>query len=90
MNGVWSEDDGVGSIELSDGRATLTSTSEALQMSIDAPADSLDRWEDVLGRHLVRFGARDELVVQWERSDGTAGRTFRNDDEPDPEHVRPS
>lgn len=24
--------------------------------------------EDVLGRHLERFGARDELVVTWERS----------------------
>jgi hypothetical protein len=32
-------------------------------------------YEDVVGRHLVRFGERDELQVQWVRSDGAAGTT---------------
>ncbi len=90
LPGTWSEEAGGGTIELSDGLATLAAADGALDLSIDAPAESLDRWEDVLGRHLVRFGARDELVVQWSRSDGTAGQMFRNDDEPEPEHVRPS
>jgi hypothetical protein len=34
-------------------------------------ADSLAHVEDVLARHLERFGARRELVVIWERN--TAG-----------------
>jgi hypothetical protein len=33
--------------------------------------------EDVVGRHLVRFGTRDELVVRWIRSDGTDGSVQR-------------
>ena len=49
-----------------------------VQGSLDAEPDlqgtaGLDRLEDVVGRHLVRFGTKDELVVQWQRSDGTSG-----------------
>ena len=29
--------------------------------------------EDVVGRHLVRFGTRDELVVEWVREGGAFG-----------------
>jgi hypothetical protein len=36
------------------------------------PVD-LARLEDVVGRHLLRFGARDELHVRWSRSDGQPG-----------------
>jgi uncharacterized protein len=43
------------------------------------PADQIDRFENVVGRHLVFFGKRDELVVQWERADGTPGQVFGND-----------
>ena len=32
-------------------------------------ADSLALVEDVLGRHLERFGARRELTVSWQRSE---------------------
>ena len=34
-----------------------------------ADADSLAAVEDVLGRHLERFGARRELTVTWRRAD---------------------
>jgi len=30
-------------------------------------AAGLDRVEDVTGKHLVRFGEKDELVVEWQR-----------------------
>ncbi|WP_155376950.1 hypothetical protein [Cellulomonas sp. JZ18] len=30
--------------------------------------------EDALGRHLERFGARDALVVTWERDAPVSGR----------------
>jgi hypothetical protein len=36
-----------------------------------ADAESLARVEDVLGRHLVRFGQRQELTVQWARGSET-------------------
>jgi hypothetical protein len=34
--------------------------------------------EDVVGRHLVRFGTKDELVVEWRRESGEPGTTQRN------------
>ena len=40
--------------------------------------DDADRLEDVVGRHLVRFGSRDELVVRWTRADGTPGTVQEN------------
>lgn len=43
---------------------------EAGQLVLEAEApdeDSLAHVEDVLARHLERFGARRELVVTWER-----------------------
>lgn len=33
--------------------------------------------EDVVGRHLVRFGTRDELIVEWVRSHGGPGSVQR-------------
>jgi uncharacterized protein len=38
--------------------------------AVATDAESLARVEDVLARHLERFGARRELVVRWERVDG--------------------
>ena len=37
-----------------------------------ADTESLERVQDVLGRHLERFGQRNELVVSWE-AESTAG-----------------
>jgi len=37
-----------------------------------ADAESLRRVEDVLGRHLERFGARQKLVVRWQHAPGGA------------------
>ena len=54
---------------------TFTSTPEALVMQIQGAGDDVATYEDVVGRHLVRFGERDELHVSWVRSDGTAGST---------------
>ena len=49
---------------------TGTVRPEAGQLVLEAEAadeDSLAHVEDVLARHLERFGARRELVVTWER-----------------------
>jgi hypothetical protein len=48
---------GTGVVEVGDGVITLIA---------EAPdAETLDRVQDVLGRHLERFGQRNELVVVW-------------------------
>ena len=49
--------DGVGAVEVGDGVLTLHAS---------APdPETLDRIQDVLGRHLERFGTRAELTVVW-------------------------
>ncbi len=50
-------------------------TPEALVRRIQGTGDDVATYEDVVGRHLVRFGERDELSVAWTRSDGTTGST---------------
>lgn len=49
---------------------------------IEGASDAVERFERVVGSHLVRFGARDGLVVRWKRDDGP-GQTFTASD-PDP------
>ena len=50
------------------GRASVRPAEGHLLLTASAAdGDSLDRLEDVLGRHLVRFGARAELAVTWQR-----------------------
>jgi hypothetical protein len=58
--------DGVGAVEVGDGVLTLHAAGP------DTAA--LDRVQDVLGRHLERFGTRQELSVVWSRT-GDAGDT---------------
>jgi uncharacterized protein len=50
------------------GTGTVRPEGSRLVLEAAAPdPDSLAHVEDVLGRHLERFGARRELVVIWER-----------------------
>jgi enamine deaminase RidA (YjgF/YER057c/UK114 family) len=66
-------DDGVGHVR--PGRAALV-----LEAVAD-DADGLAHVQDVLGRHLERFGARRELVVRW-RPAGDGVREVRTDAAP--------
>jgi uncharacterized protein len=64
LPGSW--EDGRGFVEFSFGKATFSSEPGTLNLRIDAAdAESLDRLRDVVERHLVRFGARDEISVVW-------------------------
>ncbi len=83
--GEWSEESGRGSILFGGdmGSAELVAGDGVLELSVSGT--DLDRLEDVVGRHLVRFGAKDELSVDWTRSDGSAGTQQRNDGST-PEH----
>ena len=49
---------GVGTVRI-EGNSSLVLEADA------ADAEALDRVQDVLRRHLVRFGRRDELQVEW-------------------------
>jgi hypothetical protein len=55
---------GTGIVEVGDGVLVLRARA--------ADPESLERVQDVLGRHLERFGQRNELVVSW-AADPTAG-----------------
>lgn len=80
--GVWDTEAEQGSITFGDvAVAQLRAEPGVLIFDIEAPAEVVERYESVVGRHLVRFGAKDELVCQWERSDGTPGSVQRNDGE---------
>ena len=74
----WDEQTGTGWIDFEESRAELSAGPEALDIRLSAEPDALARMEDVVGRHLVRFGARDELTVQWVRADGTRGTRQEN------------
>jgi hypothetical protein len=87
----WDEDTGLGEIVFPFGRATMTAQHDTLVLFVEGSPEAepdlqgaagLDRLEDVVGRHLVRFGTKDELVVRWQRSDGTPGTTQQLVEEP--------
>ena len=78
-SGDWSDRDQRGWIEFADGRAELSCASDGLHLSIQGNPTDLARLEDVVGRHLVRFGTRDELHVRWSRSDGVPGTEQHSD-----------
>ncbi|KJK57772.1 DUF2218 domain-containing protein [Saccharothrix sp. ST-888] len=77
----WSEEAGRGRLVFGAGTATLAAESDALLLTVEGLAENLPGLEDVVGRHLVRFGARDELVVEWHRDSGEAGLVHRNEGE---------
>jgi hypothetical protein len=76
--GDWDEQAGTGWIDFGETRAELAAGPEVLDLRLWATPDAVERMEDVVGRHLVRFGARDELTVQWMRADGSQGTRQEN------------
>ena len=63
-------DPDAGVLHLSAGTGVVRPRADHLLLEASAAdADSLAAVEDVLGRHLERFGARRELTVTWRRAD---------------------
>ncbi|GAA5049513.1 hypothetical protein HNP84_004258 [Thermocatellispora tengchongensis] len=75
--GEWLDEERRGTIDLGTGRADVSCSPDALLIRLECPAESVAQLEDVVGRHLVRFGARDELVVRWVREGGEPGSEQR-------------
>lgn len=58
-------DDG-GSLRFPFGTSVLTATDAGIEIRAEADsAEDLERLQDVVARHLVRFGSKDELAVDW-------------------------
>jgi hypothetical protein len=77
--GVWDEPHATGTLDMGDNSAhvAFSTTPDALLIEITVADDDVATYEDVVGRHLVRFGERDELQVQWVRADGAPGTAQR-------------
>ncbi|WP_220488119.1 DUF2218 domain-containing protein [Tessaracoccus sp. MC1756] len=86
--GEWSAETESGWVQLGDlGRAELTAETDTLVLQVFGPdAEAIERLEQVVGRHLVRFGTKDKLAVAWVRDDGTPGTEQRFSD-PEPMHA---
>jgi hypothetical protein len=69
--GVWDEATDSGTLDMGDGaaRVTLKSTTDALLITVEAADTDIATYQDVVGRHLERFGERDGLRVHWVRSE---------------------
>lgn len=58
-------------LTLAGGTCLLAVTDTALVLTATAPeAEALARVQDVVGRHVLRFGARDDLQVDWSPTQG--------------------
>ena len=56
-----------GSIEFGAGLCTLTMGPEQLTMQVDAAdAEGLERLQDVVARHLLRFAFREPPAIVWQ------------------------
>jgi hypothetical protein len=62
-------DDAEGSIALASGTCRLDAATEGLRLTAEADTEeNLAHLQDVIARHLERFGAKDELAVAWSTS----------------------
>ena len=76
----WDETAQTGSLTFDrEGAATgvvrLSCRDGVLQLDLAAEDEHLERLEQVTGIHLARFGAKEGIVVNWIRQDGTPGTT---------------
>jgi hypothetical protein len=69
--GVWDEASGSGTLDMGNSAAhvTLKSMTDALVITVETADTDIASYEDVIGRHLERFGERDGLRVHWVRSE---------------------
>lgn len=77
---TWDEDGETGFLEFNregptTGVVELSCDGDVLVLRLSAADEHLERLEEVVGIHLARFGAKQGMVVRWERGDGTPGTT---------------
>ena len=71
---TWDEESGHGRLVFprGTGTGTMTAAPGAPLLTAESDAEHLAVLEDVIARHLVRFGTKDELLVQWQRDPAAA------------------
>lgn len=82
----WDADEGRGHISFTGdvtGELEMIAGDGVLLLQLEAAKEQIERLEEVVGRHLVRFGGRDELVVHWKRHGGVEGTVWRNEEDID-------
>lgn len=52
-----------------DGVCTINATETALDLRIDAPAESLSRYQEVVTRHLKQVASQESFEVDWSGAD---------------------
>ena len=65
-----------GEVEGRTGEIEMIAGDGVLLLQLEAPEEYIGTLEDIIGRHLVRFGAKDNLRVAFRRGDGTDGKVF--------------
>ena len=80
ITAVWDEESATGSLEFNregptTGIVELSCDGDALVLRLSTTEEHLERLEEVVGVHLARFGAKQGMVVRWERGDGPPGTT---------------
>lgn len=65
-----------------DGSAScdLVAGDGVLLIHIEAPSELVERLEQIVGRHLLRFGHNDGLSIAFRRNDGASGSVFEFED----------
>jgi DNA-binding MarR family transcriptional regulator len=74
FGGEWDAETGSGTIELQGGRATVTAQDGGLTLVVGAAEADLDRLEEIVASHLLRFADQPELTVTWTRIEEEAPR----------------
>ncbi|MDI3424098.1 DUF2218 domain-containing protein [Streptomyces luteolus] len=85
---AWDQESGQGRLVFPNGTGTLTAVDGALLLRVESNArEELASLEDVIARHLVRFGAKDELVVPWRRESAPTPTTQRTPSDTTDGHI---
>jgi uncharacterized protein len=56
-------------ITFPDGVCTINTTDSRLDLRIEAPAQSLSRYQEVVTRHLKQVASQESFEVEWSRAD---------------------
>lgn len=67
------------------GEVSMIAGDKVLLLHLEAAPEHVEYLEQVVARHLVRFGAKDELAVTWRREGGVDGTTVTVADLPEQE-----
>lgn len=79
IDAAWDEESATGRLVFARdgveaGACLLACETDALVLSLESDAAEAEHLETVVGVHLARFGAKDSLVVAWDR-EGAPGST---------------